>query len=31
MTKHKLPHEVNTSQQPCPAIAARIKWTTADV
>ncbi len=24
-------HEVNTSQQGCPVIAARIKWATADV
>jgi hypothetical protein len=31
MTKHILPHEVNTSQQFCPTLAARIKWTTADV
>jgi hypothetical protein len=31
MMKYSLPHEVNTSQQPCPAIAVRIKWSTADV
>jgi hypothetical protein len=31
MTKHILPHEVNTPQQTCPSIASRIKWSTADV
>jgi hypothetical protein len=31
MMKHTLLYEVNTSPQPCPAIAARIKWATADV
>jgi len=31
MTKHILLHEMNTSHQPCPVIAARIKWSTADI
>jgi hypothetical protein len=31
MTQHNLPHKVKPSQQPRPAIAARIKWSTADV
>ena len=31
MTNSMLPPEVNTLYQLCPAIAARIKWSTADV
>jgi hypothetical protein len=31
MTTPTLPHEVNTAPHPRPAIAARIKWSTADV
>ncbi|CAG0933510.1 hypothetical protein TFLX_03084 [Thermoflexales bacterium] len=31
MMTHLLPQSVNTSHQPCPVIAARIKWATADI
>jgi hypothetical protein len=31
MMKHILPHLMNTSHQPCPVVAARIKWSTADI
>jgi hypothetical protein len=31
MTKYALSHKVNTLHQPCPVIAARIKWSTADI
>jgi hypothetical protein len=31
MMNYNLLLKVNTSQQPCPTIAARIKWSTADV
>ncbi len=31
MTKCLLQHKMNASQQPCPVIAVRIKWSTADV
>lgn len=31
MMMHILLHKVNTSDRLCPVIAARIKWSTADV
>ena len=31
MNRYVLPCKVNTPQQSCPTIAARIKWSTADV
>jgi hypothetical protein len=31
MKQQRLSYEVNTPQQTCPVIAARIKWATADI